>query len=269
MAPRVTVLTATYNRAGLLRETIDSVLRQTFPDFEYIVASDGSTDDTREVVESYHDDRILFLELPHRGQVATWETLFQMAGAEAAEGDLVAYLSDDDLWDPAFLERSVAALDARPDAVLAYADYRNLVDGKLVPSIEPRRCNLNASHLSFGCFISMCLAVVRRESLRTVYDRIGSFFDPIGSSACGDWTLFLNLSSLGPFVHICEPLGTIRLHREQDSVMTNVLELAWRRFLVRRKYANIPLLPATREAAELVLWGTVNRLKKRWRRWRS
>ena len=255
---RVTVLTATYNRAHLLAETIRSVLGQTFTDFEYIIVSDGSTDSTVRVVQSFEDDRIRFVAQSHVGLAATWETLFALA-----RGEYVAWLSDDDLWDETFLERAVCALDANPAAVVAYADYRNLIDGRLVSAPEPRRCLLNSEHLKYGCFISMCVALICRSALERVYNSTGRYFDPIGGSACGDWTLFLNLWRFGRFVHICEPLGTLRLHDEQDSVTTGVLELARRRFAVRREYAMVPFSMALREALELVAWGTYHRLQKR------
>ena len=259
---RVTVLTATYNRAHLLAETIRSVLGQTFTDLEYIIVDDGSTDSTARVVQSLaeQDSRIHYVVQPHAGLAATWETLFALA-----KGEYVAWLSDDDLWDETFLERTIHALDENPDATVAYADYLNLIDENLVPAPEPRRCSLSIEHLLYGCFISMCLALIRRSALKQVRTYLGSYFDPIGGSACGDWVLFLNLWPLGRFVHICEPLGTLRLHAEQDSVTTSVLELARRRFAVRRKYAKIPFSMALREAAELVAWGTYNRLRKRLR----
>lgn len=265
MPPRVTVLTPTYNRAALLRETIDSVLRQTYQNFEYVIASDGCTDNTRMVVREFQsrDKRIRFVDLPHRGLAGTWETLFGIGAGNNAAGDLVAWLSDDDTWDETFLESAVRALDQNTDAAVAYSDYRRLVDGKPVPDDEPRRCSLTYEHLKYGCFISMDFAVIRGWYLRLLKDLRGWYFDPIGGSACGDWALFLNLRQLGPFVHVCEPLGTIRYHEGQDSVTTGVFELARRRYMVRRKYARAPLLTALREAAEIIAWGTYHRLQKR------
>lgn len=261
MLPRVIVLTPTYNRADLLPQTIESVLRQTFVNFEYVIVSDGSTDGTRQVVERYmrEDRRIRFVDLPHQGLAATWDVLFGIATGNAGLDGLVAWLSDDDMWDETFLEKAVRTLDQNLTAVVAYSDYRRLVGGELVPDAEPRRCSLNSEHLAYGCFISMCLAVIRCSYLVALKNLRGSYLDPIGGTACGDWVLFLNLHRLGPFVHVCEPLGTLRMHPGQDSVTTGVLELAYRRFLVRRKYAGVSLYVALREAAEIVVWGTYNR----------
>ncbi len=259
---KVTVLTATHNRAHLLPETIRSVLAQTFTDFEYVILSDGSTDSTSRVVRSFaeEDGRIRFIACPHMGLARAWEALFGMT-----QGEYVAWLSDDDLWEPTFLESAVRVLDESPDAAVAYTDYNRLVDGKLVPDVEPRRCNLDIGNLSYGCFISMCLALIRRATLEKVRDHKGFYFDPIGGSACGDWVLFLNLFAYGRFVHICEPLGALRMHAEQDSVTTSVIELARRRFSVRRKYTGIAWNAAMREAFEIIAWGTFNRLRKRLR----
>lgn len=258
--PRVTVLTATRDRAHLLPETIRSVLAQTFSDFEYVIFDDGSTDDTSRVLQTFADSdaRIRFVTSLHVGSLGALDFLFG-----AAKCEYVAWLSDDDLWDPAFLERAVRVLDESPDAVVAFADYERLVNGERVPAPEPRRCGLSAEHLAYGCFISLCLALIRRSVLAQARRERGFYSDPVGGSACGDWTLFLNLYPLGRFVHICEPLGALRMHSGQDSVRTSVFELARRRFAVRRKYARVTLRQGLREALEIIAWGSYHRVKRR------
>ena len=267
MPPRVTVLTPTWNRARtFLPETIRSVLAQTFTDFEYIIASDGSEDDTVQVVREFmeKDDRIRLIELPRIGSIGTWTALLS-----AAKGKYVAWLSDDDLWNPDYLARMLTVFEHNDDAIVVYSDYSNLRNGQLVPSREARRCGLHREHLQYGCYISLCFAVIDRRALDSMRHVLGYYFDPIGGSVCNDWVLFLNLFQAGKLKHLCDELGMIRMHDEQESVRSNVIELARRRFAVRRKYAGLSFARALREAFTLVAWGTWNRTKKRVKTWLS
>jgi len=114
-APRVSVITRTYNRAGYLRGAIESVLAQGFPSLEAIVVDDGSTDDTPAVAASF-GERIRYLRQENRGRAGAWNT-----GVAAARGEFLAWLDSDDLWLPGRLARQVPMMDARPQAGLLYS----------------------------------------------------------------------------------------------------------------------------------------------------
>src|SRR5579871_501892 len=108
--PRVSVIIPTYNRAALLGAAIDSVLAQTFQNFEIIVADDGSTDATGDLVRDYsaRDARVRYVRLDHAGISAALN-----AGIRASARALIARVDSDDKWMPNLLEVTVAALDAR------------------------------------------------------------------------------------------------------------------------------------------------------------
>lgn len=122
--PKVSVIIRTYNRAGLLAHAVDSVLAQTFADFEIIVVDDHSTDDTPRVTAAFSDPRIRVIRHEsNQRAVATGNT-----GLAQVRGRYVAFLDDDDIWLPTKLERQVSALDAAaPDVAWVYA-WRDLVD---------------------------------------------------------------------------------------------------------------------------------------------
>ncbi|WP_336036853.1 glycosyltransferase family 2 protein [Halobacterium yunchengense] len=108
--PTVSVVVPTYNRAGRIHRSIESVLAQTHEDLELIVVDDGSTDYTEEVVRSYDDDRLTYVaHEDNRGASAARNT-----GIERASGEYVAFLDSDDAWLPRKLERQVAVLESRP-----------------------------------------------------------------------------------------------------------------------------------------------------------
>ena len=115
--PRVSVITATYNRSEVLRYAIESVLRQTLSDFEMLVIGDGCTDDSAEVVHSFRDARLRWHNLPENSGHQSGPN---NAGLEMARGEFVAYLGHDDIWAPDHLNRLVSALE-ESKADIAYS----------------------------------------------------------------------------------------------------------------------------------------------------
>src|SRR5438105_4739783 len=112
--PTVSVLVPTYNRSALLRETLDSILAQTFTDFEVIVSNNHSTDDTERTIQEYQarDARIRGVRpaeplLP----AENWNYALKNSRAE-----YVAYLFDDDLWEASFLDSVVGVVAQHPEA---------------------------------------------------------------------------------------------------------------------------------------------------------
>ena len=117
--PKVTVVTPTYNHAETLPRAIESVLNQTFEDFEYIVVDDASTDNTKSVVEPYDDNRIYYVRHEeNKGGSAARNT-----GITKARGRYVAFLDADDEWLPGKLAAQVECLEERTeDWVAVYCD---------------------------------------------------------------------------------------------------------------------------------------------------
>ena len=108
MAPRVTVIIATYNWSSVLRCSIRSVLGQTFTDFELLVVGDGCTDDSAEVVAGLNDPRVRWINLPANTRHQSGPN---NEGLRQARGEIVAYLGHDDLWLPHHLAVMVRAFD--------------------------------------------------------------------------------------------------------------------------------------------------------------
>jgi glycosyltransferase involved in cell wall biosynthesis len=114
---RVTVVTAAYNAAPYIAETIESVLAQTYSDFDYVVVDDGSTDGTADIIARYAP-RVTSIRQQNAGAGAA-----RNRGVETADGEYVAIVDADDVWAPEKLERQVTAMDQRdPDAGLCYTN---------------------------------------------------------------------------------------------------------------------------------------------------
>jgi GT2 family glycosyltransferase len=131
----VSIVVPTYNRAYCLRRTIDSVLTQTYPHFEIVLVDDGSTDNTRELVEGMvaRDSRIRYFYHPNAGVCAA-----RNCGLRAAKGDYVALLDSDDVWKPWKLEVQLACLDFLPEVGMIWTDME---------AIDPQGRICNPRHL--------------------------------------------------------------------------------------------------------------------------
>lgn len=125
----VSVIIPTYNRAPVLRRAIESALSQTYPALEVVVADDGSSDDTAEVVLSL-GPRVRYLRQENAGVSAA-----RNFGMRNARGEFIAFLDSDDAWQPWKLKAQVAALAAHPDAGLVWTDM-SAIDGSGVVSEE-------------------------------------------------------------------------------------------------------------------------------------
>lgn len=102
-SPLVSVIVPTYNRAKTLPETLDSILNQTYNAIEIIVVDDGSTDETKDVMEKYKN--VIYIYQENKGQASARNT-----GLKRASGEIISSLDSDDIWYPDFLSRCVAKL---------------------------------------------------------------------------------------------------------------------------------------------------------------
>ncbi|MBE2224694.1 MAG: glycosyltransferase family 2 protein, partial [Anaerolineae bacterium] len=114
--PIVSVIIPTYGGANYLAEAIQSVLNQTYPNFELIVVNDASPDDTHQLMEQFDDERLNYIvHKENQGAVAARET-----GLQASSGDLIAFLDQDDLFHPEKLEAYVAFMGEYPEIGVSY-----------------------------------------------------------------------------------------------------------------------------------------------------
>ena len=133
LAPRVSVVTPTFDHAAYIRRALGSLVAQTVGGWELLVEDDGSTDDTGALLARERaDPRIRYRRHPaNRGLGAALN-----AGLDAARAPVVAYLPADDVWYPDHLDRLLATLDAAPDAVLAYSGLRHHYSREALEPLE-------------------------------------------------------------------------------------------------------------------------------------
>src|SRR5579864_8740685 len=116
-APQVSVVIPAYNAARFLGDAIQSVLNQTYSNFEVVVVNDGSTDDTESVVRSF-GDRLFYVKQANKGVSAA-----RNEGIKRARGQYVAFLDSDDVWLPTKLAEQIPFLEQNPEVGLVYSDW--------------------------------------------------------------------------------------------------------------------------------------------------
>ena len=214
MKPVVSILTITYDRAGVLREAIESVRAQTYQAWELVIFDDGSTDDTEALVQRFQkeDPRIRYRKQSHQGVsgVANIRNL----GLREARGRFMAFLDDDDVWFPRKLETEVAYLEQHPEMAFVYTPVH--VVGMEGHYQKTRPVSLSASYADLfdGCFVQISSVVARKESLLAA----GGFDGSLESSR--DYDLWLKVARRQPFGYVEEPLGLYRCH--PNSISSNL-----------------------------------------------
>ena len=134
--PLVSVVIPTYNRPVYLRDAIASALRQTYQNIEVLVRDNASTDETRKVVQGFCDSRLCYFR--HSTNIGQTENVID--GCRAARGDYIAYLHDDDVWEPNFLEKLVPPLRENSAAGISFCDHY-IIDAN--GTIDPARTHRN------------------------------------------------------------------------------------------------------------------------------
>ncbi|HEX3558697.1 MAG TPA: glycosyltransferase family 2 protein [Pyrinomonadaceae bacterium] len=197
---KVTVITAAYNRADLIEETIESVLGQDYSDLEYIVLDDGSTDATLEVIKKY-EGRIAWDSHPNMGETATVNKGFEMA-----TGEIIAVVSSDDPLLPGAVKAAVSCFNEHPEVLVAYPDW-NMIDERGEIIRHYRVPEYDYAHMVGA---HHCLPGPGTFFRRSVVERLGGR-DP-EFRYVGDYDFWLRAGLLGPFKRLPRTLATFRRH---------------------------------------------------------
>jgi glycosyltransferase involved in cell wall biosynthesis len=204
-APRVTVVMPVYKRAQFLREAIDSVLTQTFKDFEFILVEDGSH--VAETIAKEHGNRVRYVWQEHQGVSKA-----RNAGAALGSAPWIAFLDDDDLWLPHKLERQLRVAELAPEVALLHTDhyFREIND---VERPGPRRTPSDqvpsgwvSRALFLENFIITSSTLIRREA----FESVGGFDGSL--RLVEDYDLWMRISRRFQIKFVPERLTIYRVH---------------------------------------------------------
>jgi glycosyltransferase involved in cell wall biosynthesis len=238
-APVISVIMPVYNAERYLTEALDSILAQTFGDFELILIDDGSTDGSAEILNQYAtvQDRIRLFRRPNTGLTKALNECLRLA-----RGEFVARMDSDDICTPDRFEKQVTYMRAHPDVVLLGGAY-DLVDGGgrfLRRVTQPQDdAALQQSCLDGRTPICHPLALMRREAVLKVGGYDESFL------VAQDLDLWLRLGEVGKLANLPDVLLQYRQHedsiseRKQELQVRNMriaCERAWQRRGVRGEF---------------------------------
>ena len=212
---RITILMSVYNGERFLKETIDSVLAQSYSDFIFLIINDGSTDRSAEIICSYSDKRIVYHE--NEKNIGLVETLNK--GIEMVDTEFLARMDADDLWHPTKLEIQIQLLDSRPDVGLCGTSIRKFgaFEGDFSFPIENE--GLKVGFL-FYCCMSHPSVVFRMSFLKESSLRYKADYFP-----AEDYKMWTDCLEKTQIYNIPEILVYYRQHNNQITQDSNILQL--------------------------------------------
>ncbi len=240
MKPIVTIVIPTFNRADFLKESIHSVLSQTFTDFELIVVDDGSTDHTEEVVREF--SKVRYVACTENSGVSHARNL----GIGMARGRYICFLDSDDLWIKNKLETQILWMESHADCQVCYTDEIWIRKGVRVnPMNKHRKYSGDIfSHCLPLCIVSPS-SVLMRSSL---FDEVGLFDEDL--PVCEDYDLWLRISLKHP-VHFIEEKLIVKQGGHEDQLSTKYWGMDRFRVYVLEKLLKESSLNAERQGLVL------------------
>lgn len=232
MKPEISIITACYNSEKYIDETIQSVLNQTFTNWEWWIVDDQSKDRSVEKIQQYEDPRIHLISLEKNKGAAEARNI----GLEKATGRFITFLDSDDVWLPEFLEKTRAYL-VDNDEELVYASYKRH-DEELEPLLEDfiAEDHITYNRILYNCPIPM---------LTSMYDsqRIGKIKIPEVDMR-EDYAMWIEILKKIPEARaIKEPLAIYRIRK--TSYSRNKFKILRKQFAVYSKFLNLSLPKST------------------------
>ncbi|MEM7431054.1 MAG: glycosyltransferase [Pseudomonadota bacterium] len=237
--PKVTVVMPAYNVSQFIEGAINSVLEQSYADFELLIVNDGSTDDTLAICQGFDDSRIRIIDQQNRGLAGA-----RNSGIREARGTYVAFIDSDDLWRTDKLEQHVRHLDTHPDVGVSYSASQFMEeDGTLMDLFQsPRLDNIDADHVLCRNPVGNGSApVIRRAALAAIEtedERYGTpepvYFDPDfrQSEDIECWTRIAATTNWR-FAGLPEPLTQYRLNAGGLSACVEKQFASWETFIAK------------------------------------
>ena len=207
--PLVSIITPTFNRSDFIEQAVNSVLEQSYPNFELFIVDDGSTDDTKSRLESaLEDPRVHYFYQPNQGQ-----SVARNLALSHASGDLICFLDSDNYWPEHKLENQITLIAEHPDADVVYGDTITIDEhGKEISRKNMKRYSGNiARHMIRDNCVSMNTAMARRRC----FDELGAMSGT--RRVADDYDLWLRFSARFKFLYQPEFYAFYRVMDDQIS----------------------------------------------------
>ena len=212
MSPNISILMSCFNSEKTVSEAIESILSQSYRDWELLVIDDASSDRSVEIINGFSDKRIHLLQQENQGWPAA-----RNYGLKHAKGEFLAFLDSDDTWHPEFLTRMIDAISDNPAAILAYCGWQNvgLQGGRGEPFIPPEYDAADRAEVFLGgCRWPIHGVVIQTSVVRDA----GGFDETFRASA--DYDLWLRVATKGRLILVPEVLAFYR-HHDGEQITKN------------------------------------------------
>ena len=209
-SPKVTVLTSVYNGGKYLRETIESVLNQTYKDFEFLILNDCSTDHSRAIILSYGDPRIRLIDNEHNLGIVDSVN----KGLKLARGEYISRLDADDIALPEKLEKQVYFLDQHPD--IAFMASAFIVINSAGEFLREFRPPAESEQLKKELLRKNCLAQSSVMFRKTCIDAVGYYRKEFPQAE--DYDMWFRITEKFKFASIEKPLLLWRFHADSITL---------------------------------------------------
>jgi glycosyltransferase involved in cell wall biosynthesis len=242
--PLVSIVVPSYNHGRYLEEAIDSILAQDYPHVELIVIDDGSTDNSREILTGY-GKQFHWEFQENQGQVATLNRGWSMS-----KGDIIGYLSADDLLLPGSVSAAVDCLRQHPEAVLSYSDF-HLIDPEsaVVRRVVAPECTYHDMVVKM-----LCPPGPGAFFRKTAFEKAGLWHT--GYKQMLDFEYWLRLGLHGQFIHIPQTLAAYRVHQGSQSFAAASAIRPEEPITIINDYFKNPLVPSDVRASQREAVGT-------------
>ncbi len=251
-SPLISVIIPTYNRAEVLARAVQSVLEQSFTDFELLVVDDGSTDETASVLAQFFDTRLKIIRQENKGVSAA-----RNAGLHVAKGDFFALLDSDDFWEKEKLERQISFMKESGFHICQTAE-KWIRGGK---AVNPRHIHEKKAGWILSEAVKLCLVSPSSVMFsRYFLQQVGFFCEDL--PACEDYELWLRASLFFPVGFMPQTL-VIKYGGHRDQLSGKIIGLDLYRIyaLIRvlkwaktEEQKNI-LRTALQEKVRIYFWG--------------
>jgi glycosyltransferase involved in cell wall biosynthesis len=250
--PLVSIVTPSFNQAGFLERTIQSVLAQDYPHLEYIIVDGGSTDGSVEIIQRYADQLAWWTSEPDLGQTDALNK-----GFARAQGEILAWLNSDDTYLPHAIAEAAAYLVRHPEVGLVYGDA-NYIDeaGEVIGRFNAQQTSYRRLRQG-GVYIPQQAAFFRAD----LWKRVGPL-DPTFYFAM-DYDLWVRIARRAPIHYYPRPWANFRLHSTAKTIAEDAR--CWPEMLrVHRREGGSWLAPITlRYLARRALAPWINRRRRR------
>lgn len=231
--PKVTVLMPVYNCEAYVGEAIDSILGQSFTDFEFLIIDDASTDKTVPIVEGYSDSRIKFIRKPKN----TGYTNSLNYGLGIAQGEYIARMDGDDISLPERFAKQVTFMDAYPEVVACGTTY------SIIGSSEIKNVPLNHDDIKVQLLQKTCFGHPTVMLRKSVFDEFKIIYNSKREPA-EDYDLWVRLLKYGKLANLPEVLLSYRVHDGQVSVK-NIKQKFDNYYIIKKNILNYLDAPLT------------------------